>query len=54
MSAVKPLLLFSKDSHGNEYDLSRLIRNGDDAPWVAIDTDAVKSRTFYINVCKPL
>uniref|UniRef100_H3CWI6 Insulin-like growth factor 2 receptor n=1 Tax=Tetraodon nigroviridis TaxID=99883 RepID=H3CWI6_TETNG len=42
------------DSHGNEYDLSRLIRNGDDAPWVAIDTDAVKSRTFYINVCKPL
>ncbi|KAK9531251.1 hypothetical protein VZT92_010686 [Zoarces viviparus] len=42
------------DSHGNEYDLSHLIRHGDDSPWVAIDTDAVKSRSFYINVCKPL
>lgn len=45
---------FFKDSHGNEYDLSHLIRNGDDAPWVAVDTDGVKARQFYINVCKPL
>ncbi|XP_032398409.1 cation-independent mannose-6-phosphate receptor isoform X1 [Etheostoma spectabile] len=42
------------DSHGNEYDLSHLIRDGEDSPWIAIDTDAVKSRSFYINVCKPL
>ncbi|XP_061560975.1 cation-independent mannose-6-phosphate receptor isoform X1 [Phycodurus eques] len=42
------------DSHGNEYDLSHLVRGGEDSPWVAIDTDAVKSRSFYINVCKPL
>ncbi|XP_035535041.1 cation-independent mannose-6-phosphate receptor isoform X1 [Morone saxatilis] len=42
------------DSHGNEYDLSHLIRNEDDSPWIAIDTDVGKSRSFYINVCKPL
>ncbi|XP_077408147.1 cation-independent mannose-6-phosphate receptor [Vanacampus margaritifer] len=42
------------DSHGNEYDLSHLVRGGEDSPWVAIDTDAVKSRSFYINVCRPL
>ncbi|KAI3364465.1 hypothetical protein L3Q82_011257, partial [Scortum barcoo] len=42
------------DSHGNEYDLSHLMRNGEDAPWIAIDTDVVKSRKFYINVCRPL
>ncbi|XP_070781683.1 cation-independent mannose-6-phosphate receptor [Enoplosus armatus] len=42
------------DSHGNEYDLSHLTRDGDDSPWIAIDTDVVKSRSFYINVCKPL
>ncbi|TWW69178.1 cation-independent mannose-6-phosphate receptor isoform X1 [Takifugu flavidus] len=42
------------DSHGNEYDLSHLTRDADDAPWVAIDTGAIKSRQFYINVCKPL
>uniref|UniRef100_A0A3Q4BKI1 Uncharacterized protein n=1 Tax=Mola mola TaxID=94237 RepID=A0A3Q4BKI1_MOLML len=42
------------DPHGNEYDLRHLIRNGDDSPWIAIDTDAVKSRSFYINICRPL
>ncbi|XP_037100637.1 cation-independent mannose-6-phosphate receptor [Syngnathus acus] len=42
------------DSRGNEYDLSHLVRGGDNSPWVAIDTDAVKSRSFYINVCRPL
>ncbi|XP_054616857.1 cation-independent mannose-6-phosphate receptor [Dunckerocampus dactyliophorus] len=42
------------DSHGNEYDLSHLVRDGEDRPWVAIDTDVVTSRSFYINVCKPL
>uniref|UniRef100_A0A3B4X1H8 Insulin-like growth factor 2 receptor n=1 Tax=Seriola lalandi dorsalis TaxID=1841481 RepID=A0A3B4X1H8_SERLL len=42
------------DTHGNKYDLSHLIRNGEDSPWIAIDTDTVKSRRFYINVCKPL
>ncbi|KAM4522347.1 cation-independent mannose-6-phosphate receptor isoform 2-T2 [Odontesthes bonariensis] len=42
------------DSYGNEYDLSKLIRNGDDSPWIPIDTDAVTSSSFYINVCKPL
>uniref|UniRef100_A0A8C9ZHK2 Insulin-like growth factor 2 receptor n=1 Tax=Sander lucioperca TaxID=283035 RepID=A0A8C9ZHK2_SANLU len=42
------------DSHGNEYDLSHLIRDGEDSPWIAVDTDAVKSRSFYINVCEPL
>nr|XP_046229339.1 cation-independent mannose-6-phosphate receptor [Scatophagus argus] len=42
------------DSHGNEYDLRHLIRDGDDSPWIAIETDSVKSRSFYINVCKPL
>ncbi|KAM9840298.1 cation-independent mannose-6-phosphate receptor [Aulostomus maculatus] len=41
------------DSHGNEYDLSHLIRDGEDSPWIAMDTD-VKSRSFYINVCRPL
>lgn len=42
------------DSQGNEYDLRQLIRDVDDSPWIAIDTDGVKSRSFYINVCKPL
>nr|QPB70590.1 insulin-like growth factor 2 receptor [Pampus argenteus] len=42
------------DSRGNEYDLSHLIRDGEDSPWIPIDTDAVKSRSFYINVCRPL
>ncbi|XP_076612208.1 cation-independent mannose-6-phosphate receptor [Chaetodon auriga] len=42
------------DSHGNEYDLSHLIRNADDSPWIAIDPEGVKSGTFYINICKPL
>ncbi|XP_077950092.1 cation-independent mannose-6-phosphate receptor isoform X1 [Gasterosteus aculeatus] len=42
------------DLHGNEYDLSHLMRDRDDSPWIAIDTDAVKSQSFYINVCKPL
>ncbi|KAM9338794.1 cation-independent mannose-6-phosphate receptor [Symphorus nematophorus] len=42
------------DSHGNEYDLRHLIRDADDSPWIPIDTDVVKSRSFYINVCKPL
>ncbi|XP_041831231.1 cation-independent mannose-6-phosphate receptor [Melanotaenia boesemani] len=42
------------DPHGNEYDLSRLIRNEDDSPWIPIDTDSGTSRSFYINVCKPL
>lgn len=42
------------DVHGNEYDLSHLIRDADDSPWIAIDTDLVTSRRFYINVCKPL
>ncbi|XP_039980957.1 cation-independent mannose-6-phosphate receptor isoform X2 [Xiphias gladius] len=42
------------DTHGNKYDLSHLIRDREDSPWIAIDTDAVKSRSFYINVCKPL
>uniref|UniRef100_A0A3Q2ZJ59 Insulin-like growth factor 2 receptor n=1 Tax=Kryptolebias marmoratus TaxID=37003 RepID=A0A3Q2ZJ59_KRYMA len=40
------------DPHGNEYDLSRLIRNADDSPWIPIDT--TPSRQFYINICKPL
>ncbi|KAG7509424.1 cation-independent mannose-6-phosphate receptor [Solea senegalensis] len=42
------------DPHGNEYDLSHLARDEGDSPWIAIDTDSVKSRSFYINVCKPL
>ncbi|XP_041660412.1 cation-independent mannose-6-phosphate receptor [Cheilinus undulatus] len=42
------------DSHGHEYDLSHLIRDPDDSPWIAIETDAGQSRSFYINVCKPL
>ncbi|XP_024119822.2 cation-independent mannose-6-phosphate receptor [Oryzias melastigma] len=40
------------DALGNEYDLSRLIRNEDDSPWIPIDTGA--GRRFYINVCRPL
>ncbi|KAJ8270708.1 hypothetical protein GJAV_G00118320 [Gymnothorax javanicus] len=41
------------DSQGRVYDLSDLSR--DDSPWEAIDTSAeAKSRSFYINVCKPL
>uniref|UniRef100_UPI0037E7D95A cation-independent mannose-6-phosphate receptor n=1 Tax=Semicossyphus pulcher TaxID=241346 RepID=UPI0037E7D95A len=42
------------DSQGNEYDLSHLMRDADDSPWIAIETGVVKSRSFYINVCKPL
>ncbi|GLD62869.1 cation-independent mannose-6-phosphate receptor, partial [Lates japonicus] len=42
------------DSQGNKYDLSHLIRDNNDSPWIAIETDRVKSRTFFINVCKPL
>ncbi|KAM3602400.1 uncharacterized protein V6R79_003255 [Siganus canaliculatus] len=42
------------DSHGNEYDLRHLMRDADDSPWIAIDTDGVKSRSFYINICKPI
>ncbi|KAK5852634.1 hypothetical protein PBY51_006486 [Eleginops maclovinus] len=42
------------DSHGHEYDLSHLMRDGEDSPWIAIDTEVGKSRSFYINVCKPL
>nr|XP_060609655.1 cation-independent mannose-6-phosphate receptor [Anolis sagrei ordinatus] len=41
------------DSAGNEYDLSDLSR--DNKPWVALDTSKeAKTRTFYLNVCKPL
>ncbi|XP_072299395.1 cation-independent mannose-6-phosphate receptor [Eucyclogobius newberryi] len=42
------------DSEGNEYDLSHLARDTDDSPWIPIDTDGVKSRKFYINVCRTL
>lgn len=42
------------DSHGNEYDLTPLARNIDDAPWIAMDPSGAKARSFYINVCKPL
>ncbi|XP_028253968.1 cation-independent mannose-6-phosphate receptor [Parambassis ranga] len=42
------------DSHGIEYDLTRLIRNEDDSPWIPIDPDQATSQSFYINVCKPL
>ncbi|KAG7219113.1 hypothetical protein INR49_019321 [Caranx melampygus] len=42
------------DTHGNKYDLSHLIRSGEDSPWIAIDPDPFKSRRFYINMCKPL
>ncbi|XP_069028432.1 cation-independent mannose-6-phosphate receptor [Embiotoca jacksoni] len=42
------------DSHGNKYDLTPLTRHADDSPWMPIDTDAVNSRSFYINVCEPL
>lgn len=53
-SASQPPCSLPVDSRGNEYDLRHLIRDTDDSPWVAIDTSAVKSRSFYINVCKPL
>ncbi|KAG5846630.1 hypothetical protein ANANG_G00117010 [Anguilla anguilla] len=50
---VAPVDCQLTDSHGKEYDLSDLSR--DDSPWVAIDTSAqAKTRTFYINVCRPL
>ncbi|CAK6983216.1 cation-independent mannose-6-phosphate receptor, partial [Scomber scombrus] len=42
------------DTQGNEYDLSHLMRDGEDSPWVAMDTDTSTSRSFYINVCRPL
>lgn len=42
------------DSKGNEYDLSHLARDNNDSPWIPIDTDTIKSRKFYINVCRPL
>lgn len=42
------------DSRGNEYDLTRLTRNIDDSPWIAMDSSAAKPPSFYINVCKPL
>uniref|UniRef100_A0A3Q2EC35 Insulin-like growth factor 2 receptor n=1 Tax=Cyprinodon variegatus TaxID=28743 RepID=A0A3Q2EC35_CYPVA len=42
------------DPHGNEYDLSHLIRDEDDSPWIPMDPGAGTSRKFYINVCKPL
>ncbi|KAM8847361.1 cation-independent mannose-6-phosphate receptor [Synchiropus picturatus] len=42
------------DAHGNTYDLSHLMRDQEASPWVAVDTDAGKSRRFYINVCRPL
>uniref|UniRef100_A0A3Q3MKC2 Insulin-like growth factor 2 receptor n=1 Tax=Mastacembelus armatus TaxID=205130 RepID=A0A3Q3MKC2_9TELE len=42
------------DTHGNKYDLRRLIRDEDDSPWIPLDTEKGKSRSFYINVCKPL
>lgn len=47
-------IIFFADPHGNEYDLSQLIRDADDSPWIPIDTDAGTSRRFYINICKPL
>ncbi|CAM5101789.1 unnamed protein product [Eretmochelys imbricata] len=41
------------DSAGNEYDLSDLSKEGE--PWIAVDTSKdAKTRTFYLNVCKPL
>lgn len=41
------------DSSGNEYDLSDLSKDGE--PWIALDTSKdAKTRTFYLNVCKPL
>uniref|UniRef100_A0A8D2Q893 Insulin like growth factor 2 receptor n=1 Tax=Varanus komodoensis TaxID=61221 RepID=A0A8D2Q893_VARKO len=41
------------DSAGNEYDLSGLSRETE--PWIALDTsEQAKTRTFYLNVCKPL
>ncbi|CAL1586585.1 unnamed protein product [Knipowitschia caucasica] len=42
------------DSKGNEYDLSHLARDKEDSPWIPIDTEGGKSRSFYISVCKPL
>ncbi|KAM6915608.1 cation-independent mannose-6-phosphate receptor [Xenentodon cancila] len=41
------------DAHGNEYDLSHLIRDEHDSPWIPIDT-GLQTLRFYINVCKPL
>lgn len=49
-----PVSCRTSDSEGNEYDLSHLARDNDDSPWIPIDTDGVKSRRFYINVCRPL
>ncbi|XP_061097950.1 cation-independent mannose-6-phosphate receptor [Conger conger] len=50
---VAPVDCQLTDSQGREYDLSDLTR--DDRPWEAIDTSAqAKTRSFYINVCKPL
>uniref|UniRef100_A0A6J0UVP4 Cation-independent mannose-6-phosphate receptor isoform X1 n=1 Tax=Pogona vitticeps TaxID=103695 RepID=A0A6J0UVP4_9SAUR len=41
------------DAAGNEYDLSDLSR--ENKPWIALDTSKdAKTRTFYLNVCKPL
>uniref|UniRef100_A0A8C4YRY5 Insulin like growth factor 2 receptor n=1 Tax=Gopherus evgoodei TaxID=1825980 RepID=A0A8C4YRY5_9SAUR len=41
------------DAAGNEYDLSDLSKEGE--PWIAVDTSKdAKTRTFYLNVCKPL
>uniref|UniRef100_A0A8D0GH90 Insulin like growth factor 2 receptor n=1 Tax=Sphenodon punctatus TaxID=8508 RepID=A0A8D0GH90_SPHPU len=41
------------DSEGNEYDLSDLSKENE--PWIAVDTSKdAKTRTFYLNVCKPL
>ncbi|XP_006264642.3 cation-independent mannose-6-phosphate receptor [Alligator mississippiensis] len=41
------------DLAGNEYDLSDLSKEHE--PWVAVDTSKnAKTRTFYLNVCKPL
>ncbi|XP_024912478.1 cation-independent mannose-6-phosphate receptor isoform X2 [Cynoglossus semilaevis] len=49
-----PVVCQFSDTQGNRYDLSHLIRDENDSPWVAIDTDSSKSRSFYLNVCKPL
>uniref|UniRef100_A0A8C0J7F8 Insulin like growth factor 2 receptor n=1 Tax=Chelonoidis abingdonii TaxID=106734 RepID=A0A8C0J7F8_CHEAB len=41
------------DAAGNEYDLSDLSKEGES--WIAVDTSKdAKTRTFYLNVCKPL
>uniref|UniRef100_A0A8C6L0H5 Insulin-like growth factor 2 receptor n=6 Tax=Nothobranchius TaxID=28779 RepID=A0A8C6L0H5_NOTFU len=49
-----PVNCRTADFHGNEYDLSHLIRDADDSPWLPIDTDVKNSRKFFINICKPL